>query len=593
MADSAVVAVIKTEDEKEKEQICHADDVLIKEDLDNEEEKVVHPVCTKFQLLGAALGPTLFLIMLFVQLDAENPKSGEMLGITLWTATWWISGVVPLSVSALIPLIMIPFTGILSSRIVSGLYLNSVVFLFVGAFLVGKALEKTNLHKRIALKILVKLGGSPLSLLFAYMLVAWFVSMFASNTATTAMLLPLVRAIFEKDDDQGSGDDRDSEDLTENDKRAQAKVMRKFEKGVLIGVAYGATCGGIATIIGTAPNTVLVSQVELIFGQTISFGKWFSFGFPIALLLLLAAFALVALFYVPRGADKALVTLDRGFFRRMQEKQGAMTRDEKVVAVVELTMILLWLLRPYTINKVIGACSLGGNFTGNFTSEDSCEEQVDGTWTAFVSDGEIACGMAMLLFLVPAMSQPVHKDDNGRIVQPRILNRQDVEDLPWGLFLLFGSGFAISAGWTASGLSSVVGQELATLTELPTFGLIFVLSLCVCFLTEVASNTAISNIMIAIGAAIAVEAGINPYIILIPSTLAASLAFMLPIATPPNAVIFSTGLLKFNDMIPVGFLLNLVGVTIVSVMFFPVVMPVLDIDLDNAPSWLPSPTPEV
>ncbi|CAK9083492.1 Sodium-dependent dicarboxylate transporter SdcS (Na(+)/dicarboxylate symporter) [Durusdinium trenchii] len=489
------------------------------------------------QRVGLVLGPILAIVMSQIEISDENPLANEALAVTAFITTWWIFEVVPIPVTALAPLILFPIAKVQTGRVVASQYYNFVTFLLLGAFLVVVALEKVKAHKRFALLALQLFGVQPRRILLGFMLVAWLLSMFASNTSTTILLVPLINGLLEGHTDSPDG--------------------QRFLKGSLLGVAYGATAGGVSTVIGTAPNAILVLIFSQQFpdGPSINFSSWFLFAFPISLIMVVSSWAVLCLVYL-RGVK---IDLNKDHMLEELRALGPVRRDEVAVTAVLICLIILWLIRPYVFDEFLGNCVLDdGTISEVVTTESACEDVVGASWREFVDDGTVACIGAFLLFLIPSAERPGEK----------ILDEDAFNHLPWGILLLFGAGFAIANAFASSGLSLEIGTALGSFADLSAFGLVLLITTFVCFLTEVTSNTATATIFLPILIGVALNEEINPLKLLLPATVATSLAFMLPIATPPNAVIFATGQITFWDMIKAGFFLNIIGILVVSCFTF-------------------------
>ncbi|MCK4762783.1 MAG: SLC13/DASS family transporter [Candidatus Aminicenantes bacterium] len=493
----------------------------------------------KISLLLTPLFALLFII--FFDLEPGHREITYTVAVAFLMAIWWITEAIPLAITALIPLILFPVFGVLDGKAVSTQYINHIIFIFIGGFMVALAMEKWNLHKRIALRILMFFGAQPRFILLGFMLATAFLSMWISNTATTMMMVPIAIAITAKLDEL-SGKDK----------------IRKFSIGIFLGIAYSATIGGVATLIGTPPNLSFVRIFNIFFPQApeISFAKWFFFAFPISIVFLFIAWVILALIFCPRRG----IVLNKQIFAEQYKALGRISFEEKIVLVDFVLLVLLWMFRS---NIEIGGFRIPG--WSNLLPK-----------SGFINDGTISVAMAFLLFLIPARAQ------RGR----RILEWETAVKLPWNIVLLFGGGFALAAGFKASGLSAYLGEQLKGLGSLPPVLIIACICLFITFLTELTSNTATAEILLPIMAALAVTLNVNPLLLMIPGTLSCSFAYMLPVATPPNAIVFGTGRIRIPDMARVGFILNLIGVILVTTAVFLIGRGVFGIDLTAAPDWM-------
>jgi len=428
------------------------------------------------------------------------------LGCAWLMAWWWIGSGLPLAVPSLIPLALFPLLGILDSKAAARPYADRMVLLLLCGFLLALAVEKWNLHRRVALTVLVRFGRSPGLLVGTVMVITAGLSMWISNTATTLMMLPIVLALV-----HSAGDENED---------GAANV--RFGQLMLLALAYSASIGGMATPVGTPPNLIFASVFADQFpaATEIDFGAWMRIGVPAALLMLGTSWILLTRFLLPLPGEYRLG--DRGVLRTRLQGLGAPSAAEWRVAVGFLITCLLWVFR-----KKIGL-------------------------PPAVHDSTIAAAMVIVFFLVPSGAS---KD------QPkRLLEWSDSRDLPWGLLLLFGGGIALSAAFKSSGLTSWMGSRLEFLTDLHVVVMIAGLCLVVTMLTEITSNTATTALILPVLAATAVSTGVDPLLLMVPATLAASCAFMLPVATAPNAIVVGSGAVDQAAMVRTGLVLNVVGV---------------------------------
>lgn len=475
------------------------------------------------KLSGYILGPAAFLFLIFfVDLDPENPAVTRTAAVGLLMAVFWITEIIPLAATSLLPVVLFPFLGIMDGKEVSSTYFNHVIFLFIGGFLVALAMQRWNLHKRIALRILMLTGARPGSILLGFMIATAFISMWMSNTATAMMMIPILLSVIQN--------------LEET---IDEKVMAKFSVGLLLGVAYSASIGGIATLVGTPPNLSLVRIFQIMFPQApeISFTQWFFFAFPLTLIIFIFVWWLLYYRFGPKKSD--WTNLQKGVFHRQYEEMGPMRYEEKIILADFIILALLWLSRS---SLDFGHFVIPG-WAELFESPE------------YVNDGTVAVMMALILFLIPS------RTEKGQ----RVLTWETAGKLPWHIVLLFGGGFALASAFAESGLSSWFGEQLKWMSKVHPFIIILMISLLVTFLTELTSNTATTEMILPILAGLSVSIGVNPLFLMIPATLSASMAFMLPVATPPNAIIFGTNRLKIADMARTGLIINLVGAVIITV----------------------------
>ena len=494
-----------------------------------------------FKKLFLILVPVLCgLFMILVDLKPGHPEVTATAAVALLMAAWWITEAIPLAVTALIPLVLFPLLGIMNGKEVSGQYVNHIIFIFIGGFLVALAMERWNLHKRMALRVLMLFGVNPKFILLGFMVATALLSMWISNTATTMMMIPIALAIVTK-----------LEDLLGPEK------VRKFAIGIFLSIAFSASIGGIATLIGTPPNLSFVRIFAIFFPQApeISFAKWFFFAFPISVFFLIIAWILLSLIFCSRER----FTVDKKIFLNQYRALGPISFEEKVVLLDFFLLVLLWMFRA---EIKIGSFTIPG-WSTLFP------------WSEYINDGTIAIGMALVLFLIPS------KNEKGS----RVMTWKTATRLPWSIVLLFGGGFALASGFKVSGLSQWMGEQLKGLSSLPPLLIVAFICLFITFLTELTSNTATAEILLPILAALAVSINVNPLLLMIPGTLSCSFAFMLPVATPPNAIVFGTNRLKVSDMARVGVIFNLVGVVIITAALFLIGKSIFGIDLSVMPSW--------
>ena len=497
---------------------------------------------SRIENISLIMGPVLSLaICVFADFDPGRPEVTLTASVAFLMAFWWITEAVPLAVTALLPMALFPLLGIMDGRQVAPVYFNHIIFLFLGGFFVALAMERWELHRRVALKVLLLFGTAPRNLLLGFMITAAVLSMWISNTATTMVMVPIVLAVilkFEETDGPGS--------------------TRKTAIGLLLGIAYGSTLGGIAPLVGTPPNLVLVRIYEMRFPEAaeIGFARWMVFALPVSILLLFLVWVLLCLFFL-RGKSPSV---DKEMLRKKYEEMGPMTYEQKVVLAVFTMLALMWLLRS---DLDFGIFTLPG--WANLLP-----------YPSYLNDGSIAIGMAILLFVIPA-----RKERGGRIMDWDAAKR-----LPWNIVLLFGGGFALAEGFEVSGLSQWLGSLLEIAQGLHPLMLIAAVCLLITFLTELTSNTATAQILLPVIASLALATHLHPLWLMVPAALSCSLAFMLPVATPPNAIIFGSGKLRISDMARIGFVLNLMGVMAVAVAMWLMGRAVFGIDFARLPDWL-------
>ncbi|MEM7515526.1 MAG: SLC13 family permease [Planctomycetota bacterium] len=487
--------------------------------------------------LGLTLGPLLFAaLMLLPGLPLDRPQRAAA-AVTALTACLWTTLALPLAVTALLPAVLFPLLGVLSSKEIAPCYMHELVLLFLGAFMIALGLERWGVQRRIALGIVLRIGSSPRALCLGFMVAAAFLSMWISNTATTLLLLPIALAAVAAVGGEGEATD---------------PSLADFAPCLLLGVAYSASIGGTATLVGTAPNLAFLSIWNDGFGErygAIDFGSWMLAWLPLTLLFVPAAWLLLTrvLFRVPKRAPGEGET--RELLERQRAQLGPWRREELWMVGVFALTALLWTTRR----------DLDFGFV-----------QIPG-WSrwladpASVGDSTVALALATLLFLLPARERSAPGERGERTW---LLTWRTAERLPWEVLLLFGGGFAIAKAFEVTGLAAVLGEGLSPWLEgRATWIVVLATALFLSFLTEVTSNTATTFVLLPIAAEGARAAGIHPLVVMMPATIAASLAFMLPVATPPNAVVTASRLVPPPLMARVGFKLNLLGVALVTIVF--------------------------
>jgi len=497
------------------------------------------------RLTSLMLGPlAALLLMAFFDLAPGNPAVTRMAAVALWMAIWWITEAVPLAVTALLPVALFPLLNIMSGKLVAPLYFNSIIFLFIGGFIIALAMQRWNLHKRIALYIIRLVGLSASRLVLGFMVATAFLSMWISNTATTMMMVPIALAVIYK--------------LDESVDESTASGAKRFSVGLLLGIAYAASIGGIATLVGTPPNLSFARIFAINFEQApeISFTQWIVFALPLTILMLAFAWFYLSRIYAP-AKGSARVRSD--VFRRELKALGPMSREERWVLLVFALTAVLWITRS---DIAMGSFS----FTGWATRLGL---------SGLVDDGTVAITMAILLFIIPASAGGAK----------RLMGWSDTVKLPWGIVLLFGGGFALASGFKESGLSQWCGDQLSGIAGLHPILIVLIVCLLITFLTELTSNTATTEMILPILAATAVAIQVNPLLLMVPATLSASCAFMLPVATPPNAIVFGSDRITVAQMARTGLVLNLVGAVLITLVLFTVGRLVLGIDLNVMPEW--------
>ncbi len=492
--------------------------------------------------IGLILGPVVSLILLFFgDLEPGRPEITKTAAVAVLMAIWWVTEALPLAVTALVPLVAFPFLGIIDGKEISESYINHIIFLFIGGFIMALAMERWGLHNRIALHILKWVGVSPGRILLGFMLATALLSMWISNTATTMMMIPIVFSI-----------------ILELEKNIGKKKISRYALGLLLGIAYSASIGGNATLVGTPTNLICVRILSVLYPEApeISFSQWFVFAFPITLIMFIAAFSLLFFLFKPKEKWEGISS---DAFKNQLKNLGATGYEEKIVFILFLVLAFLWMSRSgfsYNGFKIPGWSSLFEN-------------------PKYINDGTTAIFISLLLFIIPTK--------NGK--KERIMNWKTAHRLPWNIVLLFGGGFALAKGFEVSGLALWFGEQLSWGDQIPSILFVLAIVAMMSFLTELTSNVASTQMLLPAFAAIAVATGDNPLLFMIPATIASSLAFMLPTATPSNAIIFGTERVSIENMIRAGFRLNMLGIIIITLMTYLLIGKLFGVAMNVVPDW--------
>jgi sodium-dependent dicarboxylate transporter 2/3/5 len=476
--------------------------------------------------VGFFLGPALAVVAFAALSDSAGlTHAGRATAaVAVWMATWWLSEAIPIYATALLPLALFPLAGIASVRDTAAPYAHELIFLFMGGFMLALAMQRTGLHRRFAFTTLRLVGDRPTHMVAGFMGVAAVLSMWVSNTATAVMMLPVAVSVIEL-----------AEQRAPHEWNAQSR--RNFGLALLLGVAYGASIGGVATPIGTPPNLFLLSYLSSQLETEISFAQWMGIALPLVVVMLPATWWLMVhrLFPIPAARLEG----GREVIARDLRALGKVTRAERTVLVVFLCVCSLWLLRtPLAGVELVGLRPFAG-----------------------LSDAGIAMLGALVLFCAPA-------GDGSRV-----LDWETASGLPWGILILFGGGLSLAAAIVQTGVDDWIGAQSAALAGLPTVVIVVGVVSGMVFLTELTSNTASAAALIPILASLAPGLGVSPLALAVPAALAASFAFMLPVATPPNAVVFGSGRVEIRDMIRAGLRLNLIGIVAITALTYGVVLP--------------------
>jgi len=549
--------------------------------------------------LAIFAGLFLFGLILAIPIDPAHagtsvtPAGKRLAAVTALMICFWLVESIPFAAVSLIPLAAFPLLGIMTADDVSQSYMNKEVMLFFGGFLIALGIEKCGLHRRIALTIVCITGAGLKRVLLGFMLATAFLSMWISNTAATMMMIPIGLALLTSLTELLGGETRLTGE-TGNPGRSEAKLpkvvpppthaeqvrqsIRDYGTILVLGIAYAASIGGLSTLVGTPTNITFLRIWKEHFpaAPEISIARWMMVFVPTGAALLVAAWAILVFWMkpVPGSAD-----ISRDFFSNQLKSLGSMSRTERIMLSIFVTTALLWITRelPLPSDQIVG----WGRYVEQWLL-------YLGTAPKFargaVHDSTVAIAMSLILFFVPA-----GRDSKGAPI--RLLDWQSVEKLPWGVLLMFGGGFAIAKGCADTGLSVFAGRMFAeTVQGVPIVLLVLGVCLTMTLLTEFTSNVATVTAVMPILAGASVSLGVDPRLIMIPATISASCAFMLPIATPPNAIAFGTGYVRISQMARYGLLINMAGVLLTTAAAFLLLRPIFEIAPQELPTWATTPT---
>jgi sodium-dependent dicarboxylate transporter 2/3/5 len=460
---------------------------------------------------GFGFGLLVFIVMQILPAPEGLSSEGwSVAAIVSLMAIWWATEAIPVAVTALLPLALFPLIGIVSFKEAAIPYANPNIYLFLGGFMLALAIERSGLHKRMALHMIIAAGSSGPKLIAGFMTIAALISMFVMNTSTTLMLLPIGLAVCSVVSNTIPG-------LTE-------KEITYFDTSLMLGIAYAATIGGMSTLVGTAPNIVFSAFMQETYGIEISMIDWMTLGAPLAIVMLYSAWIVLTKYVFPTSFITSNET--KLYLKNMLNEQGPLSKDEIKISIIFGLTAMAWMLRTVLDNYQ--------TFSG-------------------LTDAGIAIISAILLFMIPSTSN-----------KGELLDWSDSDKLPWGLLILFGGGLSIAAQINSSGLGIWIGEGLSVLSTIPPVFLILAVTALIIFLTEVTSNVATTSTFLPVFGAVAVGIGVLPVSLTVPVCLAASCAFMLPVATPPNAIVYGSGKFTIATMMKAGFFLNIIGIFVVT-----------------------------
>ncbi|MGM0458725.1 MAG: SLC13 family permease [Bacteroidota bacterium] len=481
---------------------------------------------------GLLSGIFLFLAFLFLPEPNDLSTAGwHTAAVAALMAVWWITEAIPISVTALLPIVLFPLLDITSISDTTAPYANPLIFLFLGGFVIAIAMQRWNLHRRIALNIIGTMGTKPSSVILGFILASAFLSMWVSNTATALMMLPIAVSVLQF-----------VEQRTDH-----PESLANFGIVLMLSIAYGCNIGGVGTLIGTPPNALLAGFMLENYGIEISFSRWMMAGIPLVIILLPIVYLLLTRMLYPVGIQE--LPGGKLVIQNQLRKLGTLTTAEKRVAAVFITTAALWMFSPLLSKLIPG-----------------------------LSDAGIAITAAVCLFILPSGTE------KGK----PILIWDDLKELPWDILILFGGGLSLANGISSTGLADWIGEGVAGLDVLPMLLLILAVILIVVFLTEITSNTATAAAFLPILASTAVGIGQNPMLFIVPAAISTSCAFMLPVATPPNAIVYGSGRLSIPQMAHAGIWLNLAVSLILTLATYTLFAYVFGIEIGVLPEWVSS-----
>ncbi|WP_119070183.1 DASS family sodium-coupled anion symporter [Rubrobacter indicoceani] len=480
--------------------------------------------------VGRFLGPVAALLAYFLLPTGNgglSPEGAVVVAVGLLMAIWWVTEALPLPATALLPIVLFPLFGAVAIEDATAPYASDVIFLFMGGFMIALAMQRWGLHRRIALVTIMAVGTQPVRVIGGFMIATAFLSMWVSNTATAVMMLPiglsvLALVITGDDPETGEGDEGRGSNLT-------GLGASNFAVGLMLGIAYAASIGSLATLIGTPPNLFMAGFLQETYDITIGFGEWMLVGLPLSVVFLFITWIVLTRFVYPPEISE--ISGGRELIRGQLDEMGRISRGEKIVLVVFVTTAFFWIFRQ----ALSGLPGLGG-----------------------LEDSSIAIAAAIALFFIPVDAR------NGVFA----LDWRTALNLPWGVLLLFGGGLSLASAVSATGVDQWIGDSFAGFAGVPILLFVVAVTAAVIFLTELTSNTATAAALLPIFGGVAVGTDLDPLLLVVPAALAASCAFMLPVATPPNAIVFGSGHVTILQMVKAGIWLNVIGIVLITLTIF-------------------------
>lgn len=516
-----------------------------------QEEIVNGAKYTRRQRIGFYLGIPLFLLILLLPTPEGLSEAGHRtLAVACLMAFWWITEALPIPATSLLPLALFPLLGIMNYREVAPNYADTNIMLLMGGFFLAITMQKWELHRRLALRIVNIIGTSPRRVILGFMCASALISMWISNTSTTLMMYPIGLAVIlhfmslQKNDPSEGG----------------PRLDANFQTVLMLGIAYSASVGGIGTLIGTPPNVIFAGAVNTLYPNApqIEFFRWLLIGFPLVVIFIPIIWLILTRLIFPISHFE--LAGGRKYIQEQLQGLGKITRGERLTLYVFIATAFGWIFRR---NIEMGFFTIPG--WSNLLGIEK-----------WVSDTTVAILAALILFAIPVNWK------KGIF----LLDWKWAVQIPWGLLILFGGGIALAKGFQSSGLAAWIGSKLSLLIHVPVIVMIFCICLMLTFLTEVTSNTAITTLFMPILAATAMAMKTHPFLLMIPATISASCAFMLPVATAPNAIIFGSGYVSISDMAKAGVVINIVGAVLITILTYLLAIPVFNITPGMLPSWI-------
>ncbi|WP_339682726.1 SLC13 family permease [Gimesia maris] len=529
---------------------------------------------SRIPFYGKLFSVIAFVVILNLPTPADmTPSAQRLAAVTALMAILWMTQAIPIAATSLIPLVAFPIFGIQNPKTVSGSYINENIFLYMGGFIIALGIEKWGVHRRIALNTIRVIGSSPRRVVLGFLFATAFLSMWISNTASTLLMLPIGMAII------GSI----SELAMFESQEDSSKAIQHFSVALLLGIAYSASIGGVTTLIGTPTNIAFQSIWTSQFpdGPQLSAGEWMIMVIPFGITFLMLTW-IVLCWNMPKLASSK--ESSKAIINEHVRQLGKPTRPEILMLMVFVITAILWITRkPLTFGEETVLLPGWETLPIHFLTKWGISVNSASGW---VHDSTVAMGMALLMFAIPAQ-----KSEQGETQY--LMDWETAERLPWGVLLLIGGGFAIASAFSSTDLSGWVGEVFSErIAGWPAWALIFAACLMLTFLTEFTSNIATVNTVLPIMAATAVSLDIDPRLIMIPAAISASCAFTMPIATPPNAIVFASGKIRMSDMLKYGIILNLIGVFLLTAFMWFYFVPQLGIEFGTVPEWVHQHTPE-